>query len=69
MKKKAAGAKRVKDSSGKMEKKQISIRIDVNTIEYFKNLAKTTGIAYQNLMNQYLVECASTNKKLKMNWG
>ena len=49
-------------------KRQISIRIDVNTIEYFKKLAEENGIAYQNLMNLYLSDCASKNKKISINW-
>ncbi len=49
-------------------KRQISIRIDVNTIEYFKKLAEESGIAYQNLMNLYLSDCASKNKKISINW-
>ena len=32
-------------------RKQITIRIDADTIEYFKRMASTTGIAYQNLVS------------------
>ncbi|GAI45583.1 unnamed protein product, partial [marine sediment metagenome] len=32
-------------------KKQITIRLDNNTIEYFKKLAKETGFSYQTLIN------------------
>ncbi|MCB1176654.1 MAG: BrnA antitoxin family protein [Leptospiraceae bacterium] len=49
-------------------KKQITIKIDENTIDYFKSLALETGISYQNLINLYLQECAAKNKKLEMNW-
>jgi predicted DNA binding CopG/RHH family protein len=35
-------------------RKQISIRIDMDTIQYFKNKANETGISYQNLINLYL---------------
>ena len=49
-------------------KKQITIRIDENTIDYFKSLAVETGIPYQKLMNLYLSECAKNHKKLKLNW-
>ncbi len=31
-----------------MLKKQISICIESDTIEYFKHLSETSGIAYQN---------------------
>ncbi len=49
-------------------KKQITIRIDEDTIDYFKSLAGETGIPYQKLMNMYLADCAKSHKKLKLNW-
>ena len=49
-------------------RKQISIRIDVDTIEYFKKRAEETGIAYQNLMNMYLSDCAIQSKKIQISW-
>jgi predicted DNA binding CopG/RHH family protein len=39
-------------------RKQISIRIDMDKIEYFKKQAEETGITYQNLINLYLNDCA-----------
>ena len=47
-------------------RKQISIRIDVSTIEYFKGKAEETGIAYQNLMNLYLTDCAKNLKTISI---
>ncbi len=38
-------------------KTQITIRLDKDTIQYFKTLAKKTGMTYQNLINLYLREC------------
>mgnify|MGYP001152884375 CR=1 FL=1 len=49
-------------------KQQISIRLDKDTIEYFKQMAKETGMAYQNLMNLYLADCANKQKKLRFQW-
>ncbi len=49
-------------------RKQITIRIDIETIEYFKKQAETTGIPYQNLINLYLYDCASKSKKLDLAW-
>ncbi len=49
-------------------KKQITIRLDADTLGYFKELAEETGIPYQTLINLYLRECASTGKKLSMRW-
>ena len=46
------------------DKKQITIRINSNTIEYFKEQAEKTGISYQNLINLYLTDCAVNEKEL-----
>ena len=50
-------------------KKQLTIRLDEDTIKYFKSLAQQNGIPYQNLINLYLRECAESEKKLTMRWG
>ena len=49
-------------------KKQITIRLDDSTIEYFKELARETGFSYQALINLYLRDCAENHKKLKIEW-
>jgi uncharacterized protein (DUF4415 family) len=49
-------------------RKQISIRIDVDTIDYFKMKAEETGIAYQNLINLYLTDCAIHSKNVNIVW-
>jgi uncharacterized protein (DUF4415 family) len=49
----------------KMLKRQVTIRLDASTIEYFKGLAQETGIPYQNLINLYLRDCAANQKKLQ----
>ena len=43
-------------------KKQITINIDTETVDYFKSMAASTGIPYQTLINLYLTDCA-TNKR------
>jgi uncharacterized protein (DUF4415 family) len=50
-------------------KKQVTMRIGVDIIEYFKGLSSKTGIPYQNLINLYLRDCASSQRELKLNWG
>ena len=57
-----------KNPYAKKLKKQISIRLDEDTISYFKNLAEDTGIVYQNLINLYLRDCAVKQKKLNLKW-
>jgi predicted DNA binding CopG/RHH family protein len=49
-------------------RKQITIRIDADTIDYFKRMASTTGIAYQNLINMYLADCAANEKEINISW-
>ena len=49
-------------------KKQITIRIDQDTVDYFKKLAGESDIGYQNLINLYLRECAMEKKKLNWKW-
>ena len=49
-------------------RKQISIRIDIDTINFFKKRAEETGIAYQNLINLYLSDCAIHEKKVNIAW-
>lgn len=49
-------------------KKQITMNMDVDTIEYFKALSKQNGIPYQVLINMYLRECVENNKQLKTSW-
>ncbi len=46
-------------------KKQITINVNVETIEYFKNLSAETGIPYQTLINMYLTDCVKNKKRLK----
>ena len=42
-------SKSKKNPYAKKLKKQITIRIDVSTIEYFKEVSEESGIPYQNL--------------------
>jgi len=49
-------------------RKQISIRIDIDTIDFFKKQAEKTGIAYQNLINLYLSDCAVNSKNINITW-
>lgn len=49
-------------------KKQLTIRLDEDTIEYFRHLAEENGIPYQNLINLYLRDCVESDRKLCMKW-
>ena len=56
--------KRRKNPFSKQLKKQVTIRIGVDVIDYFKNMSEETGIPYQNLINLYLRECVANKKRL-----
>lgn len=49
-------------------KKAITIRVDDDALEYFKNLASKTEVPYQTLINMYLKDCANQHRKLELNW-
>ena len=50
-------------------KKQLTIRMGVDIIAYFKSMAGRTGIPYQNLINLYLRDCVQTERKLHLKWA
>lgn len=52
----------------KKTKKQITINLDSDTIDYFKNQAERSGIPYQTLINLYLSDCATQKRELQMSW-
>ena len=49
-------------------KKQITIRLDEESISYFKTISEHVGIPYQSLINLYLRDCATSRRKLDLNW-
>jgi predicted DNA binding CopG/RHH family protein len=49
-------------------KKQITIRLDEESITYFKTISENVGIPYQSLINLYLRDCAASHRKLNLNW-
>lgn len=49
-------------------KRQVTIRLDEQTIEYFKRMAEESGIPYQTLINLYLRDCATSKKRLSVAW-
>jgi predicted DNA binding CopG/RHH family protein len=49
-------------------KKPVTIRLDQESITYFKSMSEETGIPYQSLINLYLKECAASGKRLNLAW-
>ena len=52
----------------RMLKRQVTLRLDEPTVEYFKLLAQETAIPYQTLINLYLRECVASRKQLHLAW-
>lgn len=44
-------------------RKAISIRLDTQALDYFKDLGDEIGMPYQSLINMYLMECAADRKR------
>ena len=49
-------------------KRQVTIRLGEDVIEYFKGMSEETGIPYQSLINLYLRDCMEQGRKLEMDW-
>ena len=58
-----------KNPYAKRLKKQITINIDAETIEYFKSMSSKNGIPYQTLINLYLADCATNNRQVAISWN
>ena len=54
----------VKNPYAERLKKQITINLDAETVDYFKRQAEETGIPYQKLINFYLADCVKQGRRL-----
>ncbi|MCF6189804.1 MAG: BrnA antitoxin family protein [Cocleimonas sp.] len=64
-----ANMKGEKNPYTKYLKQPVTMRLDRDSVEYFKSLAEETGVPYQTLINLYLRDCAINHRKLKMQWA
>lgn len=62
-------SKSKKNPYAKLLKRQVTIRLEAEVIDYFKKLASDTGIPYQNLINLYLKDCVNSRRKLALRWA
>ncbi len=46
-------------------KQQVTMNMNISTVEYFKAMANESGVPYQVLINLYLDECVKEKKKLQ----
>ena len=60
--------KRRKNPYIKYLKQPVTMRLDRDTVSYFKSMSEETGIPYQSLINLYLRDCAVNQRKLHMKW-
>ncbi len=58
-----------KNPYAKKLKKQITINLDNDTIDYFKNLSQSMGIPYQTLINLFLADCAKNKRQPTVAWN
>jgi predicted DNA binding CopG/RHH family protein len=49
-------------------KRPITLRLEEETIAYFKRLAQQMELPYQSLINLYLRDCAATGRRLRLAW-
>ena len=53
----------------RMLKQPVTMRLDKDTVAYFKEMAARLGLPYQQLINLYLRDCAVNERELKMTWA
>lgn len=69
MKKEYDFSKSRENPYAKILKHQITMRLELDVIDYFKKLSQETGIPYQNLINLYLKDCVDTHRTLSLKWA
>lgn len=57
-----------KSPYAKLLKRQITLRLDTTSVDYFKQLAVELGMPYQNLINLYLRDCATEKRRPVIQW-
>ena len=49
-------------------KKPVTMRLSEDVVNYFKNMAEDSGVPYQSLINLYLRDCISHQRKVDISW-
>ena len=62
-------SKAVKNPYAKRIKRQVTLNLSADTVDYFKAMAMDSGIPYQTLINLYLTECAEKKRRISLSWG
>lgn len=61
-------SKAVKNPYAKHMKRQVTLDLSVDTVDYFKSMAMDSGIPYQTLINLYLTDCAEKKRQISLSW-
>ena len=69
MKKEYDFSKGIRNPYAKKLNKPITIRVELDTLEYFKQTASEIGLPYQKLINLFLRDCAVSGKKPALKWS
>lgn len=69
MKKEYDFTKGKKNPYSKLLKKQITINLSEEVLDYFKELSEKTSIPYQTLINFYLLDCVKNKKTIDVSWN
>ena len=69
MKKEYDFSKGKKNPYSKLLKKQITINLSEEVLDYFKELSEKTSIPYQTLINFYLLDCVKNKKTIDVSWN
>ena len=56
-------SKAVRNPHARRLKTQLTIRIDADTVAYFRDLGGELSLPYQTLMNMFLQECAASRRR------
>ena len=62
-------SKAIRNPYAKRLKTQVTIRIENETLDYFKKIAAETDLPYQKLINLFLRDCADQQKKPALQWS
>ena len=49
-------------------KQPVTMRLDCDTVAYFRSIAEEAGIPYQSLINLYLRDCVMKHRKVQIAW-
>jgi len=49
-------------------KKPVTMRLSEDVLTYFKEMAESSGVPYQSLINLYLRDCVAQHRQIDISW-